>query len=237
MPHRIRSRITVALSAFALVAAGLVPALPAAAEAPPVADPIVTESPSPEPTESADPEPTSSPDPEPTTEPTTEPTAEPTAEPTPTPTESAEPEPAQGETVSYVGAVNQISDEDRGDGVRSLPVFNVPGFGFLSIDTTGLGASVNLAGSVRLTFARPGSSDALGRRRRALHPAGELRRQRRAARRARLLAGQADRTARDRLGDQPDACRGRDPPDLRRADLAERPREGAPTRRRPKPPR
>ena len=39
--------------------------------------------------------------------------------------------------------------------MRGLPLFNVPGYGFLGIDTRGLPATVNLSGTVRMTFAIP----------------------------------------------------------------------------------
>jgi len=150
VPHRIRSRFAVALSAFALVAAGLVPAFPAAAEEP-TPDPVVTSEPTPEaiPTEEPTPESTPTPEASPSAEPT--PVESVPAEPTATPIPVATPPADSTSTVQYSGTVQQLSS----DGLavdEQIVLFGVTGQGYLNVDISGLETLPDATNAVTLTL-------------------------------------------------------------------------------------
>jgi hypothetical protein len=147
VPRRFRPRFAVALSALALVAATIVPAGSAVAEEPPASDPMVTSEPTPEATPTEEPTPDTTPSPEST------PAPEPAPEPEPSP--APEPDAVPVQMVEYSGTVNQIADEGHGDGTPAMALLNVPGQGFLPVDTSGLGASADLSGPLSLTVAVP----------------------------------------------------------------------------------
>lgn len=123
-----------------MVAASLLPALPAAAEEPPTPDPVVTSEPTAEPTA------------DPTTEPTPEST--PTADPTPTPTPTSTQPSDSTATVTYTGVAQQFS-EDGIDIDTNVVQFEVSGQGFLTVDLSGIAKRVDALNPVTLTLAVP----------------------------------------------------------------------------------
>jgi hypothetical protein len=149
--HRSRRfRLSALLAGGAVIAASLLPALPALAEEPPTPDPVVTS----EPVESPTPEATDAPAPDPTDTPAAEPTNEPTPDATPTEAPVVEaPAPATG-GVEYAGEFAGLPDESGADSSSTGGLFQVPGYGFLSIDTAGLSPMATLGTKV-VTFAVP----------------------------------------------------------------------------------
>lgn len=149
-----RFRLSALLAGAAVIAASVLPALPASADDTPTPDPTVSSQPTtdPAPSDTSDPTPPSvvelneTPTPDPTPPSNVEPVT-----PDPTPTPDAMP---PAETESYTGSLVTIADE-AADGLRPYPLLSVDGLGYLRVDTAGLGGSAKLSGTVTLTLAVP----------------------------------------------------------------------------------
>lgn len=158
-------RLSAVVTTGALVAAALLaPTLPAAAEDLPTPAPTVSLDPAPESSSAPDPEPTAAP--EPTTDPDPAP-SQPIPEPSPTEAPAVpDPEPlpedpeapAEG-TVTYAGAVQQLSDEDGIAIDPDIVIFSVERLGFLQVDLSGLATKPEPGSTVALSLAVPAGLD------------------------------------------------------------------------------